>query len=64
MLCEKMKFKIIEYFVTSVHRSILNIVSIKLKHKNINKQKDGDVFDLQNIKKSGTVFYILTIIIL
>ena len=54
--CEKLKFKISVYFVTCVHRSILNIVSTKLYHENINKQKDTDAFDLQNIKKSGTVF--------
>ena len=29
-LCEKMKFKISVYFVTSVHKMILNIVSTKL----------------------------------
>ena len=28
--CEKLKFKISVYFVTCVHRSILNIVSTKL----------------------------------
>ena len=44
-----LKFKIV-YFVTSVYRSI------KLKHKNINKQKERDAYDLQNIKKSGAVF--------
>ena len=34
---------------------ILNIVVSKLKHKNVNKHKDRDTFDLQNIK-SGTLF--------
>ena len=36
MVCEKLKFKITVYFVTSVHRSVLNIVITTL----INKQKD------------------------
>ena len=40
MVCENLKFKIIVYFVTCVHRSILNIVSTKLYHENINKKKD------------------------
>ena len=31
-------------------------LTTKLLHKIINKQKDRDVFDLQNIKKSGPVF--------
>ena len=56
MVFENLKLKIIVYFVTSVYRSILNIVSTKLYHKNINKQKDRDAFDLQN-KKSGAVFF-------
>ena len=47
MVCEKLKYKITVHYVTSVHRSILNIVSTKLKHfKNINKKKDIDTFFL------------------
>ena len=30
MVCENLKFKITVYFVTSVHKMILNIVSSKL----------------------------------
>ena len=52
MVCKKLKFKITVYFVTSVQRLILNIVSTILKHKNINKKKDRDAFDLLNITKS------------
>ena len=54
MLCEKLTFKII--FVTYVQRLILNFISTKLKHKNIYKQKDGDAFDIQNIKSVGQFF--------
>ena len=53
MVCEKLKFKIIVYFVTSVYTSILNIVITTLWHKIIKKQKDRDVFDLQNINRVG-----------
>ena len=55
MVFEKLKFKITVYFVTCVHKSILNIASTKLWHKNINIKKDRDAFDLK-IKKSGAVF--------
>ena len=64
MVCEKLKIKITVYFVTSVHKVILNIVSSKLKHENINKHKDGGAFDLQTLKRVGQSFYILTIFIL
>ena len=57
MVCENLKFEITVYFVTSVHKSILKIVSTKLYHKNINKKKDRDAFDIQNIKRVGQSFY-------
>ena len=50
MVSEKLKFKITDYFVTSVHISILNIVSTKLK--------DRDALNLQNIKRLGQSFFI------
>ena len=62
MVCETLKYKIMVYFVTSVHKMISNIVSSKLKHKNINKQKDA--FDIQNIERVGQSFYILTFFII
>ena len=49
MVCEKLKFKITVYFVTSVHKMIINIVSLKIKN---NKHKDRGAFDLQNIKRA------------
>ena len=64
LVCEKLKFKITVYFVIGERRLILNIVSTKLQHKNINKHRDRDAFDLQNIKRVGKSFYILTIFIL
>ena len=64
MVCEKLKFKITIYFVACVHRLIFNIVSTKLLRKNINKKKDRDAFDLQNIKRVGHSLYILTVFIL
>ena len=64
MICEKLKFKITVHFATCVHRSILNNVLTKLQHKYINKMKDTDAFDLQNIKRVGQSFYILTVFIL
>ena len=63
MVCENLKFKITVYFVTCVHRSILNIVSIKLYHESINKKKDRDAYYLQNINRVGQFFYILTVFI-
>ena len=51
------RIKVTIYYVTNVNRSILNIVSTKLQHKNINKQKDRDAFDLQNLKTMGQSFY-------
>ena len=59
MVYEKVKIIIIVYFVTYVHRSILNIVSTTLSHTSMNKRKI-----LQNIKRVGQSFYILTIFIL
>ena len=59
-----MNYKITVYFVTCVQKLLFNIVSTKLQHKNINKQKDRDAFDLQIIKRIGQSFYILTIFIL
>ena len=41
MVCEKMKFKITVYFVTNVHKMVLNIVS--------SKYKDRGTFEPQNI---------------
>ena len=35
---------------------LLNNFSSQLYHKNINKHKDRDAYDLQNIKKSWAVF--------
>ena len=61
---EKLKFKITVYFLTSVYKMVLNIVSSKLQHKNINKHKDRCAFDLHNIKRMGQSFYISTIFIL
>ena len=52
------------YFVTSVHKMILNIVSTTLWHKNINKHKDRGAFDIRRIKSVGSLFYILTIFII
>ena len=49
MVCEKLKFEITVYFVTCVQRLILNNVSTKLWHRNINKNKDVDAFDLKKI---------------
>ena len=64
MVCENLKIKITVYFITCVHRSILNIVSTKLYHENINKKKDRDAYYLQNIKRVWQSFYILTVFIL
>ena len=62
---EKLNFKITVYFAANVQRLILNFISTKLYHTNINKQNDRDAFYLQNIKKSGAVFfYIWTTFIL
>ena len=63
IVCEKLKFKITVYFVTCVHRSILNIDSTKSYHKDVKKMKDRDAFDLQNIKRVGKSFYVLTLLI-
>ena len=56
MVCEKLKFKVILYFVKSVHKMMLNIVSLKLYHENLNKHKDA--FDLQNKKEWGSLFIV------
>ena len=68
---EKLKIKITVYLVKYVLISILNIVSTRLSHKGINKKKDRDAFNLQNIKRVGQFFlyiyihvYILTVFIL
>ena len=61
MVCEKMKFKITVYFVTSVRNGI-TYCFIKNKYikycfiKNKNKYKDRGVFGLQNIKKWSSLF--------
>ena len=52
-----MKVKISVYFVISI-LFILNIVSIKPKHKNENRKIDFDAFCLQEIKRVGAVFFI------
>ena len=55
---KKSKFKVTVYFVTSVHKILFNIV------KNINKHKGRGAYNLQNLKRVGQSFYILTIFIL
>ena len=52
MVCEMWKFKRTLYFVKGGKGWITNILpkkkkKKKLQHKNINKQKDRDAFDLQ-----------------
>ena len=58
MVCEKLKFKITVYFVTSVHTMVLNIVSSKLLHENINKHKNRGGTIIYNIKRVKQSFYI------
>ena len=63
VICTKLKVKVSVYFITSMFIFILNIVSTKPKHKNKNRKIDFDAFYLQEIKRVGQSFYILTIFI-
>ena len=56
----KVEIKVSVYFVTSVFSFILNIVSTNLYHENENKQTDTNIFDLQEIKRVGQSFHVLT----
>ena len=60
----KLKVKIPVYFVTNMFSFMLNIVSTKPKQKYENGKIDFDSFYLQEIKRVGQSFYILTIFIL
>ena len=60
MTCAKLKIKISVYFVTSVFSFSLNIVSTNLWHENENKQTNTGEFDLQEIKRDGQYFNVLT----
>ena len=64
MIWAQLKVKVSVYFVTSMFSFILNIVSTKQKHKKYNRNIDSVAFYLQEIKKVGQSFYILTIFIL
>ena len=64
MIYVKLKIKITVYFVTSVFSFILKIVSTNLWHENESKLIDTDAFDLQEIKRVGQSFYVLTLFIL
>ena len=61
IICAKVKVKESVYFTTSMFSFILNIVSPKPEHKNENRKIDFDAFFLQEIKRVGQSFYILTI---
>ena len=64
MVYEKLKFKTV-YFVTSLHRTILNIVITTLCHKHINKQESRNAFEFLKIKSGDCqFFFILTVFIL
>ena len=58
-MCATLKATVFVYFVR-MFNFIVNIVSTKPKHKNENKKFDIDAFDLQEIKRVGQSFYILT----
>ena len=58
MVCEKLKFKITVYFAKRVHKILFH------QNCSINKHNDRGAFGLQNIKRVGQSFYMLTIFFL